>query len=142
MITRDPIPAPVLPTIPMTTTVTLDPNEARPLTNREISKVLCSIIGGVVTSYPDVKARVPDILQIAKAGTVLEFAERTAKYGIAETSWEVALIATVSGLRGWCNPEDVDSALEWVDHNLDRIFNQLAGLRQNLAGSLAKHLPS
>lgn len=101
----------------MTTQAVLDPREARPLTSREISKVLCAIIGGVIIADPKVRPRVPAVLGLAK----------TAPSSLmkAPATWEVALAATVSGFRGWCDPKDVDNALDWVDQNLPLILGNL-----------------
>jgi hypothetical protein len=109
----------------MTTPATLDPRDARPLTSREISKVLCSIIGGVITIDPNARPRVPAVLELVRSSP------KSLMEPSSPASWEVALAATVSGLRGWCAPKDVDTAIDWVDQNLPLILN-----------GLAKHLPS
>lgn len=101
----------------------LDPREARPLTSREISKVICAIIGGVVTVNPGVKPRVPTVLELARKETpIASPLPSGAQFGV---SWEVALMATVAGFRGWCDPKDVDTAIEWVDQNLPLILGKL-----------------
>ena len=98
----------------------LDPREARPLTSREISKILSSIIGGVVTADPHARERVPVVLELARTKTS-ELVRPT-----SPASWELAIGATVAGLRGWCDPRDVDIALRWVDANLHKILSGLA----------------
>lgn len=46
--------------------VALDPREARPLTSREISKVVCSIIAGVVAYDQDAREVVPDVIRAVR----------------------------------------------------------------------------
>lgn len=85
--------------------------------------MLCSIIGGVITADPRTRSRVPQVIGIAKVSpnTLMK----------APASWEVAFAATISGFRGWCDPKDVDTALEWVNQNLNLII-----------GTLTSRLPS
>jgi len=103
---------------------TLDPAPVRPLTSREISKVLCSIIGGVVAFDPGSAALVPDILSAITAPAPHDLRalnERATSINCRGASWAIALAATVSGLRGWCRPHDVDAALAWVAEHLDDV---------------------
>lgn len=84
--------------------------------------MLCSIIGGVIATEPTTKDRVPTVLRIAKnAGTagLLTSVEQM-------PTWECALAATVSGLRGWCAPKDIEIAIDWVDQNLPLILSNIA----------------
>jgi hypothetical protein len=106
----------VLPPIDMPI-ATLDPREARPLTSREISKVLCSIIGGVVTADPDAHPRVPAVLELVRKSP-LELMRKPC----SPASWETALAATVAGFYGWCKQSDIHTAIHWVDQNFARIF--------------------
>jgi hypothetical protein len=106
---------------------TLDPRDARPLTSREISKVLCAIIGSVVTADPRTRERVPQVLGLTKTPHTTAMLE-VARAGVhpCPPSWELAFAATVSGFRGWCDPKDVDTAIEWVDCHLSQILGMLA----------------
>ncbi len=114
----------MIPTTSVTTK--LDPREARPLTSREISKVICGIIGGVVTYDQDARAVVPEVIKAVRANSPLRevnyLAQRSLPARRRGTSWACALSATVAGLRGWCDPKDVETALSWVAENLDRIL--------------------
>lgn len=80
--------------------------------------MLCSIIGGVITADPAIRPRVPTVLGIVR--------QRPRELMTAPASWECALAATVSGLRGWCDPKDVDTAIDWVDQNLPVILSNIA----------------
>lgn len=112
----------------MTTQPTLDPRDARPLTSREISKVLCGIIGGVAVFNPDTRDEMPLVLEVLRRGGTLEQAEATSSKLLAPgkrrptTTWAAALGATVWSLRGWCNPRDVDTAIAWVAENLSMVI--------------------
>lgn len=102
----------------------------RPLTSREITKVLTSIIGGVVVSEPSVHAIIPELLEHARGDTGEIFVgdreiERKRHRLHQIPSWEIAFMATISGLRGWCSPSDVDTALAWIEENLPRIYTGL-----------------
>jgi len=103
---------------------TLDPAPVRPLTSREISKVLCSIIGGAVAYDPWVAEFVPDVLSAitAPAPHDLHALNLHVTCDLRSASWAIALAATVSGLRGWCRPGDVDTALAWVVEHLDTVL--------------------
>lgn len=119
---------------------TLDPADARPLTSREISKVLCSIIAGVVVYDPAARSSMPEVLAAVRTGTAPAGAvddlawrrtvprQKYAGGGIPITpsfgqpaSWATALSATVAGFRGWCAPNDIATALTWVTENLHEI---------------------
>jgi hypothetical protein len=123
----------------MPSAVALDPREARPLTSREISKVVCSIIAGVVAYDQDAREVVPDVIKAVRESVAMEeinaIAQRRIRNGHPRPdyvsvlskvylgpSWACALIGTVAGLRGWCAPKDVDTALAWVAENLELVF--------------------
>jgi hypothetical protein len=114
--------------------VVLDPREARPLTSREISKVLSAIIAGVVTVNPrargHVAAVVSDVIQKTSAKAIgARHCNMVAPSLDIAPSWAVAFSATVSGLNGWCDPGDVQTALRWVSENLNLICSSPAELR-------------
>jgi|SRR6185295_12623769 len=112
----------------MTTPAVLDPREARPLTSREISKVLCGIIGGVAVFNPDTRDEMPMVLEVLKRGGTIEHADAVASKLLAPdrkrptTTWAAALGATVCSLRGWCAPADVETAISWVAENLSKVI--------------------
>ncbi len=110
----------------MTTPTTLDPRDARPLTSREISKVLCGIIGGVAVFSPDTRHEMPLVLEVLRRGGSIENANLLASQlltpGRRAATWAAALGATVISLRGWCDPRDVDTAISWVADNLSRVI--------------------
>lgn len=110
--------------------VAIDPREARPLTSREISKVLAGIIGGVVSVSPSQRHFVYEVIrsaivkESARSANVIPAlswsGEHTALLDICP-SWACAFSATVSGLRGWCDPADVQTALNWLAENIETI---------------------
>lgn len=96
----------------------LDPRDARPLTSREISKILLGIIAGVLTHDPEAHKEVELALKQAEPGAVI---------ALKRANWIVAFKATVSGLRGWCDERDVKTALVWLSENVGKIFPSGAG---------------
>jgi hypothetical protein len=107
----------------------LDPADVRPLTSREISKILCSIIGGVVAADARVKKRVPEVLRLVRMQDgahvlAIDDEARRACTPACDVSWEIALLATVSGLRTWCSPVDLEVAIEWTDANMAALYPQ------------------
>ena len=111
----------------MTHPAVLDPRDARPLTSREISKVLCGIIGGVTAFSPSTTYAVPHVLEALRRGGSIQFVDAMAISEPESTSndpdppWAAALTATVYGLRGWCDPHDVETALAWTCQNIHLI---------------------
>lgn len=114
---------------------TLDPADARPLTSREISKVLCSIIAGVVVFDPAARPAIPAVIAAVRREAPsseatnigwLYRARAAHTFRLTEASWATALSATVSGLRGWCAPNDIAAALAWVAENVDEICPPVA----------------
>ena len=113
-------------------TVELDPLPVRALTSREIAKVLASIIGGVVAADHRARHRVAIVIAHVRArylgrGNPIEERNREFRqhrFVGADPCWEVALLATVAGLRGWCNPKDVATAIDWVDANLPLVLGE------------------
>lgn len=101
----------------------LDPRDARPLTSREISKVLCSIIAGVVVYDPASRHFVPDVIAACRRHATIMEADAVVSPFMPEqpATWAAAISATVSGLRGWCAPPDIAAALAWVAENLHEI---------------------
>ncbi len=106
----------------------LDPRDARPLTSREISKVLCGIVGGIANdermNHPSGHARIAGVLREVRDGqadvTYLDaYASGVPRLG--SPTWASALVATIAGLRGWCKPHDVQTALVWISENIGAI---------------------
>lgn len=117
----------------------LDPQEARPLTSREIAKLFCGVIGSLCTSDdPPSRAVITEVLRatvssahdvIGSAGRPLlplnlrhldDLAEGDAPHVCS--TWAAAIGATVISLRGWCDPAAVRTAVTWVVANLDAIW--------------------
>lgn len=120
-------------------TTQLDPRDARPLTSREISKVLCSIIAGVVVYDERARAAVPAVIDAVRRSAPDDEVtndgwwkrrSEAQRYFVRsrEASWATALSATVSGFRGWCDPSDIATALSWVADHLDEICPPLAAV--------------
>ncbi len=117
----------------MPTPTVLDPREARPLTSREISKVLSGIIGGVVAANPKARDHVAGVVDAVLRGDSTQMVEsfvtglRPGHVGgniiplNIYPTWACAFSATVAGLKGWCNPTDVRTALHWVAENLNLV---------------------
>lgn len=111
---------------------TLDPQDARPLTSREIAKVLCGIIGTLPTHDPPALDILDTVLVMLAEGRhdldeldlmVSRVAElKMPAITYCGMTWAAALGATVMGLRGWCKPNDVQTALLWISQNLDTIL--------------------
>lgn len=96
--------------------VVLDPREARPLTSREIAKVLLGVLGGVAAHDPEVQ----------RSGDLRKAIKKADPRAVCElrrpVTWMVAFRATVAGLRGWCDEREVNTALAWLDENVQKIF--------------------
>ena len=109
----------------MSSPARLDPSDARPLTSREIAKVLCSMLGGIMAADPQSKDRVPTVVQLARdrpTSVMRQDAIMRTTLPKCSVSWEVAFVVTISGLRGWCAPAEVDTALAWVSENVHLIY--------------------
>jgi hypothetical protein len=108
----------------------LDTSDLRPLTSREISRILCGVVGCMAMHDDRVCATLPLVLeQIAQNSSNLEtldmLANRDAPAVGAVPTWASALGATVAGLMGWCKPTDVRTAVIWTRENLDTIFTMV-----------------
>lgn len=108
----------------MSNLAVLDHREARPLTSREISKVLSGIIGGVVAVNPRAHEYVAIVVDAVIREEAAASVDRKA-YGIGGMSivptWACAFSATVTGMRGWCDPKDIRTALHWIAQNVNLI---------------------
>lgn len=124
----------------MTTAAALDPREARPLTSREIAKVLNGIIACVVTRDPKSREAIPQVLDMIRVNP-LDFegmdyvattmdGPRTMEAVRADgATWATALSATVVGLQSWCDHRDISTALMWVSQNLHLVLPPFDGIR-------------
>lgn len=126
----------------MSNPVTLDPRQERPLTSREIAKILGSILAGVLVSAPHAADSMGTAFEhikwirvvigigsseemTANARTLsLDEAVQRANALVAadlhregKATWFTALTATISGFYGWCRAEDVDTAVAWCQQN-------------------------
>lgn len=123
--------------------VALDPHEARPLTSREISKILGAMLSGVLTQEPAAAKSMPQAFEHIKwlrerIGTepsseaivrrlqglsmdeVTQQATLLTSAGLhssGRSTWFTALTATVSGFHGWCSSKAVDDAVAWWSEN-------------------------
>ena len=106
--------------------VTLSTAPVRPLTNREISKFLCAMLNGIAVIEPGVTAEFPEVIDLSMRLLELEHdggdALRQLCKGQEKATWRVAVGATVSGLKHWCERVDIETALMWVRENLPRMF--------------------
>lgn len=119
--------------------------EPRPLTSREISKVLCAMLNGVAVAHPPDIESFPTALDFVIATNELmqrgkmdlhtrELAERVKEFTLVApgvATWFTALVATVGGFYAWCHAVDVDTAVLWVAENLSRMFPGKADPRPN-----------
>jgi hypothetical protein len=110
----------------MVAVAVLDPREARPLTSREIGKVLSGILGGVVAVNPRARQHVAGVVEAVLRKEDARSIGHTYRNDVIAgldicPSWAVAFSATVSGLRGWCEHSDVQTALRWISENVGLI---------------------
>lgn len=87
------------------------------------------MLNGIAVIEPATTTEFPEVLQlglelvdadVADGGGVLK---RLCK-GEHIATWRVAIGATISGLKNWCEPVDITTALMWVQENLDRMFSE------------------
>lgn len=131
-------------------TASLDPRDARPLTSREISKVLHSILQGIAVSSPATKDSFLDLAVRARqylnlwyasphsselADPAAPFEQITDALSVAcggiTASWQLAFVATVSGFISWCRRGAIDQALVWLTENMSRLFPAPAVPKEN-----------
>jgi TusA-related sulfurtransferase len=91
----------------------LDPRDARPLTSREIAKLLVGVIAGVVAHDPEAHDEIPKAIKSGARDAILE---------LKRANWIVAFRATVASLRGWCDEREVNTALAWLGEHAGKIF--------------------
>ncbi len=110
-------------------TVRLDTREARPLTSREISKVLCAILQGVWILEPDATTEFAEVLDLSLRGILeVDAVRRLNKVELmipgpnVKASWRTAVGATIGGFSTWCAQKDLETAVLWVSENLPRMF--------------------
>jgi hypothetical protein len=105
--------------------IQLDPTPIRQLTSREMSQVLCGMLGGIAGLDPDTRHDFQGVLEqtlgiIGPADPASAFQALCG--GSANASWQVAIGATVAAFAGWCDRADIEIAVRWVSVNLPRIF--------------------
>lgn len=88
-----------------TATPVLSSAPVRPLTSREIAKILCSILSGVAD---------PDRILVGSFSGVLDSAGPCRDSVGLHDLWAAAFLATVAGFYTWCRPIDVETALAWI----------------------------
>lgn len=112
--------------------VRLDPRDARPLTSREISKVLTSVLDGVASAYPEAVPVFPDAMaavavaaqhpvQLGNARAALRAVSSEERFA-NNAGWFTALAATIGGMRQWCALADVDTAVAYISENLHKRY--------------------
>lgn len=117
--------------------VILDPAPARPLTNREISNLLCAMLSGIADIEPSTTEEFPRVLELGQklldeddvdaSGTAL----KELCHGRYIATWRVAVGATIAGLKGWCGRTELETAILWVRENLPRMFADPVAPSQN-----------
>lgn len=109
----------------------LDPQEARPLTSREIAKLFCGVIGSLSASGdPPSRDLISEVLRATVSSAATDLGRlRHIGHDLAGgesphvcSAWAAAIGATVFSLRGWCDPAAVRTAVTWVVENLDAIW--------------------
>lgn len=108
----------------------LDPREVRRLTSREVSRILGSVIGGLVTSRFLEPGQVRELVRsIADSPEVWSLADEAKRMSVreavvtarsmqgegdpAELVAARVLGALASGLSGWCGKRSVRTAFAW-----------------------------
>lgn len=91
----------------------LDQRPARPLTSREISKIIGGMLGGIA------KCGVPmdDVRRTLNAITSVMMGDSpvvSSPQSHSDTSWAAALAGTIGGLASWCRKVEVLTALRWL----------------------------
>lgn len=113
----------------------LDLRDVRPLTSKEMARILVNILKGVAASHPASVRQFPRA--VATARSVLsgplqcsfdELLESMAEVGarfdaeLPEGAWCVPFVFTVSGFTTWCQHGDVDAAVSYLEQNLGAMF--------------------
>ena len=113
---------------------TLDPADARPLTSREIAKLLCGVIGSMIAYDPHlvtvstVESVVTLLIADPNGLAHLDYAAGMTSLPKSSPTWGSALGATILSLRSWCKPNDIQTALRWISFNLDKICSMGDGV--------------
>jgi len=106
--------------------IQLNPAPIRKLTSREMSQVLCGMLGGIASLDPDTQRQFPTALELA-LGTADPASDPVMAFqalcgGQAKATWQVALGATVVAFSTWCDRVELEIAVRWVSENLPRMF--------------------
>lgn len=109
----------------MTLSIQLDPAPIRQLTSREMSQVLCGMLGGIAGLDPDTRCDFQGVLEqtlgiIGPNDPALAFQALCG--GSAKASWQVAIGSTVAAFANWCDRAELEMAVRWVTENLPRMF--------------------
>ena len=94
-------------------TVRLDPRPARPLTSREISKILGGAVGGLLQEIPatEVYDAMVAIRYVVANG--LDSGDAIQSLPVSRV-WAAPLGGVVGGLVGWCDRSAVLVAIDWL----------------------------
>lgn len=124
-------------------TIKLDTREARPLTSREISKLLCATISGAVTVEPAQAEHVEGLLVFLRAKyrgedppgweTLPTTEEVMAAVATGKmpsgaplkAGWQSAVAGLIGGMVGWCSKKNVDDAITWTLEHLHEVLGIL-----------------
>lgn len=100
----------------------------RPLTSRELSTILCSILRAVATIEPEEIDAFATLLDTVGPAVAAENHRTDRNEHVCLPSWRIAFAATVSGFYTWCDPQEIETAVEWISQNLPHLFRQTRAL--------------
>ena len=112
----------------------LDAAPPRPLTSREISKLLCAILHGVYTVDPTASADFDPLLatsaaiaeidlnDVSRLMAQLDELAKSTTMPKAKALWHAAITATVGGLTHWCALADIQTAIAWVREHAVQMY--------------------
>jgi hypothetical protein len=108
----------------------LDVNEARPLTDREIVKIISGVVFGVIQAGVDPAAVLKLLrgLRLLLQGWTPVDNDRT-----ADASWTGAIGGVIGALSGWCRTQDINAALGWICDHWDELTLVAKGVFEGLA---------
>ena len=98
---------------------TLDTREARPLTSREICKIIAGALSGAVGAGADPDAVLEHLrsLQDAVFGRPVVDHGHLSAIPSPDPEWCGVIGGLIGGMMGWCHAEDMEVATDWIcDH--------------------------
>lgn len=94
-------------------TVRLDPRPARPLTSREISKIIGGALGGLLQEIPSAEVRDVMVAVRAVVEVGLDLGDSYRSLPSSQV-WAAGLGGVVGGLVQWCDRQAVMVAIDWL----------------------------